>query len=250
MVNWLLHEDDLSDFDQLALGVLDHLLMGTTTAPLYQAMLSSGLGTNVMGGGLSDELKQATFSIGLKGVSKDDVPKVEELATSTGTMFGARKIDGANADASGLSSSPSWRCATRDSRSTRRVAVFRPALAREVFPRGMAADGRRARDARTRPVRASDLARRSRERPRGLARASTSRARPRVARRPRPSARNLTRALSLFPPPAGTTRARSRASCTTRTSTHGARPRRRRCMAWITCSVPCPPSTWCVSRPA
>jgi hypothetical protein len=65
----------------------------------------------------------------------------EELATSTGTMFGARKIDGANADASGLSSSPSWRCATRDSRSTRRVAVFRPALAREVFPRGMAADG-------------------------------------------------------------------------------------------------------------
>merc|ERR1719424_2657867 len=36
-----------------------------------------------MGGGLSDELKQATFSIGLKGVKPDDVPKVEELAVST-----------------------------------------------------------------------------------------------------------------------------------------------------------------------
>merc|ERR1719502_2663258 len=46
-------------------------------------MIESGLGTALMGGGLSDELKQATFSIGLKGVKKEDVPKVEELATST-----------------------------------------------------------------------------------------------------------------------------------------------------------------------
>ena len=98
MVNWLLHEDDLSDFDQLALGVLDHLLMGTTTAPLYQAMLSSGLGTNVMGGGLSDELKQATFSVGLKGVEPDNVAKVEELALTTlqgvaARGFGADEVE-------------------------------------------------------------------------------------------------------------------------------------------------------------
>merc|ERR1740129_2574278 len=36
-----------------------------------------------MGGGVSDELKQATFSIGLKGVQADDVPKVEALVVET-----------------------------------------------------------------------------------------------------------------------------------------------------------------------
>ena len=46
-------------------------------------MIESGLGAAIMGGGLSDELKQATFSIGLKGVKPEDVPKVEELAVST-----------------------------------------------------------------------------------------------------------------------------------------------------------------------
>ena len=46
-------------------------------------MTESRLGESIMGGGLSDELKQATFSIGLKGVKPEDVPKVEELAIST-----------------------------------------------------------------------------------------------------------------------------------------------------------------------
>ena len=40
-------------------------------------MMESGLGAALMGRGLADELKQATFSIGLKGVAKEDVPKVE-----------------------------------------------------------------------------------------------------------------------------------------------------------------------------
>jgi len=82
-VNWLLNEEPLPEVEELALNILDHLLMGTTTAPLYKAMLDSGLGAAIMGGGLSDELKQATFSVGLKGVAKDDVPKVEVLALET-----------------------------------------------------------------------------------------------------------------------------------------------------------------------
>ena len=73
----------LSSEDELALGVLDHLLMGTPTSALYKPIIESGLGAAVMGGGVSDELKQATFSIGLKGVKAEDVPKVEELALST-----------------------------------------------------------------------------------------------------------------------------------------------------------------------
>jgi Zn-dependent M16 (insulinase) family peptidase len=83
MLSWLLHEEPLSDEDEIALSVLDHLLMGTPTSSLYKPMTESGLGSAIMGGGLSDELKQATFAIGLKGVKADDVEKVEQLAKST-----------------------------------------------------------------------------------------------------------------------------------------------------------------------
>ena len=61
MLSWLLHEEALSPDDELALGVLDHLLMGTPTSTLYKAMIESNLGAAILGGGLSDELKQATL---------------------------------------------------------------------------------------------------------------------------------------------------------------------------------------------
>eukprot|EP00965_Chrysotila_dentata_P233724 6199751-Pleurochrysis_carterae.AAC.4 len=66
MVNWLLNEEPLTAVDELALNVLDHLLMGTTTAPLYKAMLDSGLGAALMGSGLSDELKQARAPVAVE----------------------------------------------------------------------------------------------------------------------------------------------------------------------------------------
>uniref|UniRef100_A0A7S2CTU1 Peptidase M16C associated domain-containing protein n=1 Tax=Haptolina brevifila TaxID=156173 RepID=A0A7S2CTU1_9EUKA len=83
MLSWLMHEENLSADEELSLAVLNHLLMGTPTATLYKPMMESGLGAAVMGGGVADELKQATFSIGLKGVKKEDVAKVEELAIET-----------------------------------------------------------------------------------------------------------------------------------------------------------------------
>ncbi|KAL1528741.1 hypothetical protein AB1Y20_010073 [Prymnesium parvum] len=83
MVNWLLNDEPFSDVDELALNVLDHLLMGSRTSILYKAMTDANLGESIMGGGLEDELKQATFSIGLKGVKAENVGKVEELALST-----------------------------------------------------------------------------------------------------------------------------------------------------------------------
>mmetsp|Transcript_21582 Transcript_21582/g.51491 ORF Transcript_21582/g.51491 Transcript_21582/m.51491 type:complete len:838 (+) Transcript_21582:296-2809(+) len=83
MLNWLVHEEPLEQEEELALGILDHLLMGTPTSSLYKALIESGLGTAVIGGGLSDELKQATFSAGLKGVKPDDVAAVEALVQST-----------------------------------------------------------------------------------------------------------------------------------------------------------------------
>ena len=96
MMSWLLHEQALSSEDELALGVLDHLLMGTPTSTLYKPMIESGLGAALLGGGVSDELKQATFSIGLKGVKEEDVPKVEDLALST---LKKAVTDGFDADA-------------------------------------------------------------------------------------------------------------------------------------------------------
>ena len=82
-VNWLLNDTPLSAKEQLALGVLDSLLLGTSSATLRKTLTESQLGESVTGGGLSDELLQATFGVGLKGVKPDDVAKVEPLVRAT-----------------------------------------------------------------------------------------------------------------------------------------------------------------------
>jgi len=81
-MNWLLNESPMDPVDQLTLAVVDHLLLGTSAATLQKALTDSGLGASVIGGGLSDELKQATFSVGLKGVRPENVPEVEKLIIS------------------------------------------------------------------------------------------------------------------------------------------------------------------------
>ena len=81
--NWLLNHERLSEKESLALVVLDHLLLATTSSPLYKRLIESRIGESVTGGGLSDELLQNTFSVGLRGVSEDDVSKVEEIVMST-----------------------------------------------------------------------------------------------------------------------------------------------------------------------
>ena len=85
-VNWVL-EDDVFDVEtQLAFGFLDFILLGTSGSPLRKALIDSGLGEAVCGGGLEDELRQPTFSIGLKGVDASDeesLKKVEKLILDT-----------------------------------------------------------------------------------------------------------------------------------------------------------------------
>lgn len=75
-VNWLLSEDHLDLETELAWGFLDYLMLGTSAAPIRRALTESGLGESMIGGGLSDELRQPTFSLGLKGVNADDAEKV------------------------------------------------------------------------------------------------------------------------------------------------------------------------------
>jgi Zn-dependent M16 (insulinase) family peptidase len=82
-VNWLVNDKRFTSFEELTIGILDHLLMGTASSILRRTLTESGLGEAITGGGLSDELLQATFSVGLKGVKEEDVSKVEQLILDT-----------------------------------------------------------------------------------------------------------------------------------------------------------------------
>ncbi|GER42193.1 presequence protease [Striga asiatica] len=95
-LNWLLSETPLDSETELALGFLDHLLMGTPASPLRKVLLESRLGDAIVGGGVESELLQPQFSIGLKGVSDEDIKKVEELILTT---FKKLAEDGFDSDA-------------------------------------------------------------------------------------------------------------------------------------------------------
>jgi len=82
-VNWLLSDAPFDTETALAVGFLDNLLLGSPAAPLRMALEESGLGESMVGFGLEDELRQPTFAIGLKGVSTEDIPKVEKLIFDT-----------------------------------------------------------------------------------------------------------------------------------------------------------------------
>jgi len=71
----------------LALGVLEHVLIGLPSSPLRKALVDSGLGEDLTGGGLETDLRQLAFSVGLKGMDADtaeaSATRVEELVLST-----------------------------------------------------------------------------------------------------------------------------------------------------------------------
>jgi len=91
-VNWLL--DEVGDPEEaLALSVLDHILMGTPASPLRKALIDSGLGEDVTGGGLEDELRQHFFAAGLKGASEEKADEIEKLIFDTLTQLSEAGID-------------------------------------------------------------------------------------------------------------------------------------------------------------
>jgi Zn-dependent M16 (insulinase) family peptidase len=66
------------------MDVLDHLLIGTSASALRKALTDSDLGASVIGGGLDTTLLQATFGIGLKGVTtEEDAAALETLILKT-----------------------------------------------------------------------------------------------------------------------------------------------------------------------
>jgi Zn-dependent M16 (insulinase) family peptidase len=81
-VNWLLAET--TDMEaNLTLRMLNYILLGMPASPLRKALIDSGLGEDLAGVGLEDELRQMYFSTGLKGIDVNDAGRVETLILDT-----------------------------------------------------------------------------------------------------------------------------------------------------------------------
>ncbi len=81
-VNWMF--DEPADIETgLGFDILDYILIGTPAAPLRKALIDSGLGESLTGGGLDDSLRQPMFSTGLKGIDPADADRIETLILDT-----------------------------------------------------------------------------------------------------------------------------------------------------------------------
>lgn len=82
-MSWL--TSDISDsFNNLALTLLSQLLLGNPAAPLYKALLDSGLGTNLSPGcGFHDDYRTTCFAVGLQGTDSDKTDAIEQLILDT-----------------------------------------------------------------------------------------------------------------------------------------------------------------------
>ncbi|WP_029896470.1 insulinase family protein [Desulfohalovibrio reitneri] len=85
-LGWLLCETAEVE-ENLALRVLEEVLVGMPSSPLRQALIDSGLGEDLAGIGLEEELRQMYFSIGLKGIKADGLEdtagRMQGLVTDT-----------------------------------------------------------------------------------------------------------------------------------------------------------------------
>ncbi len=81
-VNWMLPSP--TDAERVfALTLLDHILLGTPASPLRKALIESGLGEDITGGGMETHMIQMMYSIGLKGVESKNMQKAEALVFQT-----------------------------------------------------------------------------------------------------------------------------------------------------------------------
>lgn len=76
---------DVNDsFERLAFNLLSALLLGNPAAPLYKALLDSGLGANLApGSGYHDENRTTHFAVGLQGTDSDQLEAIERLVLNT-----------------------------------------------------------------------------------------------------------------------------------------------------------------------
>ena len=86
--------------ESFALQIATSLLMDGYGSPLYRALIESGLGTDFTPNtGYDSSARQGIFSVGLNGVTEDNVPQVHEaiqsaLQETIAKGFEKRKVDG------------------------------------------------------------------------------------------------------------------------------------------------------------
>ncbi len=98
VVSWLLNETTDVNLG-LSWEILAHILIGTPAAPLRKALIESGLGEDLAGIGLENQLRQSYFSAGLKGVNPDQLNQVEALITHTLENIASEGLDARTVDA-------------------------------------------------------------------------------------------------------------------------------------------------------
>ncbi|MFH1083553.1 MAG: insulinase family protein [Pseudomonadota bacterium] len=91
-LNWMLTQT--TDVEtNFALHILDYILLGMPGSPLRKALIDSGLGEDIAGGGLGSELRQIYFSTGLKGIETGNADKLETLVLETLKKLARSGID-------------------------------------------------------------------------------------------------------------------------------------------------------------
>ena len=82
-VAWLTCEINDS-VERLGLTLLAALLLGNPAAPLYKALIDSGLGANLAPGcGYQDDNRTTCFAVGLQGTDPDKAAQIEDLILQT-----------------------------------------------------------------------------------------------------------------------------------------------------------------------
>ncbi len=92
ILNWAFTEKS-DPVEKMAWGILSYALMGTPASPLRKALIDSGLGEDVIGGGLSTSLRQPVFEAGLKGIDGTKAKEVESLILDTLRTLAADGLD-------------------------------------------------------------------------------------------------------------------------------------------------------------
>ena len=97
--SWILG-DTADIIETFSLSVMSSLLLGGYGSPLYQSLIESGLGPDFTSNtGFDDSARRSIFTVGLNGVKRDDVPKVQsaiqtKLQEVYSKGFEKGKVDG------------------------------------------------------------------------------------------------------------------------------------------------------------
>ena len=67
-ITWLLHDFYLSPVTELAIRVMDRMLIDTPTSLLHRLLMEIWLGEDVIGHGMDTGLLQGTLEVGMRGV--------------------------------------------------------------------------------------------------------------------------------------------------------------------------------------